>query len=346
MNPDAGHGNLLIIPVRLESGEELPFVVDSGTSITVLDKSIEPKLGKRMGTATMNYWGTKMKLGVYSAPKLYSGSTPLVMSGSNAIVRDLTDMSGYAGHRIMGILGMDVLENYCIQIDFAAGQIRFLDDKHADKSTWGKPFPITDLNSRDGRPAISENLSGKQGPHSLIDTGYTPADGWLMPKHFDPWTNSTAAQEPNEVHRPNGMLGGEIYPNILLDKVDVESDGIGLAFLARHLATLDFPKRMLYLKRVSIGPLPNKGPAAVMIFLKELKEKGQLPAWSKDEHGALKSVVMEADSLSGTVDVLKNNDSSIYHYRVSRAANQSSWNLEKAWRTDQSGQTIEEYSIH
>ena len=30
---------------------------------------------------------------------------------------------------------------------------------------------------------------------------------------------------------------------------------VGLRFLARHLVTLNFPKRMMYLKRTSVGPL-------------------------------------------------------------------------------------------
>jgi len=34
---------------------------------------------------------------------------------------------------------------------------------------------------------------------------------------------------------------------------------IGLQFLARHLVTLNFPKRMMYLKRTSVGPLTDDG---------------------------------------------------------------------------------------
>ena len=61
----------------------------------------------------------------------------------------------------MGILGIDVLEHYCIQLDFAAGKMRFLDDQHADKSAWGKAFPIVPLNEQDPRPAVAENLFGR-----------------------------------------------------------------------------------------------------------------------------------------------------------------------------------------
>lgn len=60
-----------------------------------------------------------------------------------------------------------------------------------------------------------------------------------------------------EARSPNGLFGGEKYPLVSLRRIDVESDGIGLRFLARHLVTLDFPKQTLYLKRQSVGPLTD-----------------------------------------------------------------------------------------
>ena len=47
MNQDAGRGGILIVTLRLESGEKLPFIVDTGCQVTVFDKSLEGKLGKR-----------------------------------------------------------------------------------------------------------------------------------------------------------------------------------------------------------------------------------------------------------------------------------------------------------
>src|SRR5580765_1562062 len=42
MNQNAGRGRLIILPVRLETGEELPFMLDTGASGTCFDKSLEP----------------------------------------------------------------------------------------------------------------------------------------------------------------------------------------------------------------------------------------------------------------------------------------------------------------
>jgi hypothetical protein len=56
---DAGRGNWLIVTLRLENGEKLPFMVDTGCPITGLDKSLEPKLGTCLGTTTVSSFGVK-----------------------------------------------------------------------------------------------------------------------------------------------------------------------------------------------------------------------------------------------------------------------------------------------
>ncbi len=255
INPEAGRGGWLVVTLKLESGEELPVVVDTGTSGTFLDKSLEPKLGKRLDTAEFQSWGTKKKVNVYAAPKLYLGGA-LLMMPPRIVTDDFKSWASATGHPIMGMLSLDCLCHYCIQLDFAAGKMRFLDDEQADKQKWGKAFPIVPLNSKDGRAAVAENLFGAQGPHSLIDSGISE-DGWLMPRYFEQWTNRAAPPAKGEARWPNGAFGGEEYPMVSLRRIDVESDGIGLRFLARHLVTFDFPKQTLYLRRQSIGPLPD-----------------------------------------------------------------------------------------
>jgi hypothetical protein len=255
INKEAGRGGWLVVTLRLENGKELPVVVDTGTSATFLDKSLEPQLGKPLDTAEFQSWGTKKKVNVYAAPKVYLGGAPLMMPPRIA-TDDFKSWASATGHPIMGMLSLDCLRHYCIQLDFAAGKMRFLDDAQVDKHKWGKAFPIVPLNPQDGRAAVAENLFGAHGPHSLIDSGISE-DGWLMPKYFQQWTNRAAPPTKGEARLPNGAFGGEKYPLVSLRKIDVESDGIGLRFLARHLVTLDFPKHTLYLQRQSIGPLPD-----------------------------------------------------------------------------------------
>src|SRR5271166_4545337 len=77
MNEDARRGGLLIVRLRLESGEKLPFILDTGCPDTVFDKSLEQKLGEPLGSLSGRAgFGYKFESGVYAAPRLWLGSTP------------------------------------------------------------------------------------------------------------------------------------------------------------------------------------------------------------------------------------------------------------------------------
>ena len=123
------------------------------------------------------------------------------------------------------------------------------------------------------------------------------------------------------------------------------SDAIGIHFLARHLVTLDFPGRTLYLKRITPDPFADEGFGGAVNFLKGLKKKGRLPGWSKDDNDKPSGVKINYTANSATVEAQKIDDSSIYHYIVIRASEKRPWKLQKAWRTDQTGRNLEKYPI-
>jgi hypothetical protein len=365
MNKDAGREGLLVVVVRLANGEKLPLVVDTGAPITAFDKSLEPKLGQRLDTGTLRNFGVKQDVGVYAAPKLYLGNVLLQTAGTNVIAVDRQKMAdqGWQSLMAMGFLGMDVLRNYCIQLDFAAGKMRFLDDEHADKTKWGEPFPLTDIG--DGCFSINDNLAGVKGLDSVIDTGLDNS-GWLQPVLFRQWTNHESSADET-IYSPDGTLGGEIYRDLdlrVLDAKSLESDdthikfnGIGLRVLAENLVTLDFPKRTMYLKRTSEWPLATRDLEAAMKSaakssmqsMEQLLHSNRLPGASKGDHGKATAFHYNHVPLpyldTATWDTLISGNSSIYHYTFTRAAKDGPWKLKKAWRTDQVGHTIEEYPL-
>ena len=156
---------------------------------------------------------------------------------------------------------MDCLRHYCIQLDFADLKIRFLDPEGVTNEELG--IPLTILSNL---VFVDENLLGVKGANSLIDSGDN-SDGALAPILFQQALEEQGLT--NQVKRstdtgsrkalfPKGDFGGETYPDLGL----WESSGgntIGLRFLARHLITLNFPKRIMYLKRTSVGPLIDEG---------------------------------------------------------------------------------------
>lgn len=265
MNKDAGRGNELFVTVRLANGKKLPFLVDTGSSTTVMDKSLEPLLGKHVGSGSIRIFGAKQEADTCVTPALYLGDTLLMITGPYITVIDCSAMSKDSARPVMGILGMDVLSHYCIQLDFASNKIGFLDDKTADKSAWGKAFPLFDIG--DGCCYVSQDLVGTEGRGTLVDTG-CDYDGWLVPDLFRQWTNQPPFSANGQTYTHYGTLDGDVYHPLDLRGLDpklqqtgdmhLTLNGIGLLFMSRNLVTLDFPRRTLYLKRTTEGYLIDK----------------------------------------------------------------------------------------
>ena len=360
MNQDAGRGDLLIVTLRLANGQELPFVVDTGSPVTLLDKSFEPQLGKRLDNTLFWNFGVSQVAGVYAAPTLYMGKTPL-LTGTNIGTFDYRKLANPPKHPVEGILGMDTLKYYCIQLDFKKGKMRFLDHAPMDKINWGRPFPLTDIG--DGCCIINENLTGTKDLGSLIDTG-CDNDGWLTTLLFQEWTNQTIAPIHGEVHSPKGTLGGETYRELDLRDLGVSMDdphtrgnGIGLHVLSRDLVTFDFPDKTMYLKHISDWPSADKkvvsaGKSAAksaIKFLSLLVYYNKLPGmYPLDDVRSTSYEFRHRDSPyldMVTYDIRVNGYSTLNHYTVIRTSKYGSWKLQKAWRTDKNDRPDKEYPV-
>ncbi len=348
---------MILVNVNLGNGEELPFVLDTGSPWTFFDTSLEAKLGLRIGTINTWNFGLEKECGVYVAPRFYLGKTLLLKSGAKVATYELKERLKRLDHPVMGILGMDVLSHYCIQLDFVAGTLRFLEDGLANKGSWGRAFPLGDLGN--GCPTIDANLVGAEGRSSEIDTGCS-YDGWLTRDLFQKWTNHLSAPPENEARSPNGVLAGEFYRDVELNGAATASlsggdphldcAGIGLHLLARHLVTFDFPHRTLFLRRTSVAPLVNtqlqaaakrEGDSALKALMR-LKRKGQLPGWSKED-------VLATPKVSGryyppgivTFELRKRGEPAEYHYTLTRLSKGEPWTIEKATRTAHGERDIE-----
>lgn len=270
MNKGAGRGSWLIVALRLESGEELPFVVDTGSPITLLDESLQPKLGKRLETMTFSSpAGGKQESGVYPAPKLYLGSALLTID-SYIATYSCKKLSARSHHRIMGILGMDCLRHYCVQLDFHDGEMRFLAPDQMSAVDLGKTFPLRFSNKGQNFPSVLSSsgqndstpfiqhvgLLGGTSANSFIDTADN-VDGavekGVIKGHyltrFVHWLIKFRALRLQKC-----VWDGQMYSNLKV-QTGPNANRLGLRFLARHLVTFDFPKQMMYLKQTSIGPL-------------------------------------------------------------------------------------------
>jgi hypothetical protein len=338
----------------MENGEKLLFTVDTGCPGTILDKSLEPKLGKRLSSSLLwySYYGLKgvSRVSIYQAPNLFLGDMQL-MTSDRIYTDDLRKVSE-PGRPIMGILGMDCLKHYCLQLDFEADTIRFLKPGELNTNELGKAFPL-DIDEGGG-VSIRADYLGMTNFSIGLDTGDF-SDGALsaslsrreLKRQKPVLTNHWAAfNGAPYTCLPEAQFAGQIYSNLVwhtcpLTMSLAKTSNIGLRFLARHLVTLNFPGRTMYLQRRSAGPLPD-GVAALkdalgfvndqppkdimtrlaalakqerggrltleaMEFLKKLKRDGQLPGWSKNDMGETK-IWFDADWASEWESPIKPED--------------------------------------
>ncbi len=272
MNPDAGRGGLVLVELRLADGEKLLMVMDTGAPGTVLDQSLLPKLGRRLDSVNMHSFDTHQVAGIYAAPKLFLGGVPL-QTGSNVLVGDLQKLSSFLKPPIKGILGMDCLRNYCVQLDFTDAKVRFLDPAQLNTAALGRSYSLELDPDREhsGVPFIRHcGLLGGPVTDTMIDTGNN-CDGMASgrairhdaggsysgglvkrTKHFlavQGWVNRS-------VGSLKGAWDGNTYTNLAVARGPRDCPNwIGLRFLARHLVTFDFPRAVMYLKQTSSGPL-------------------------------------------------------------------------------------------
>ena len=295
MNAEAGADDLYV-KLRLEDGEELLFVLDTGCVQTTLDRSLESKLGQRLGTKKSRwaFYENGRDAGIYSAPKLFLNGTPLRL-GRRVETADLKPHSSPA---VRGVLGMDCLRHYCLQLDFQARRIRFLDPAASDDRDLGRPFPLTILS---GGVSTHADLFSIGEVSFRTDTGFVGGDFLLKPQSFrrqldipnrrpngawrtkdgetNGWfyvqeissaegirTNHILATQAhplggnplNAAMFSNVRFCGTDYPDVWLIENTRQrwpkQNWIGLRFLARHLVTFNFPKRMMYLKPTRPGP--------------------------------------------------------------------------------------------
>ncbi|EDY19886.1 hypothetical protein CfE428DRAFT_2475 [Chthoniobacter flavus Ellin428] len=252
---DRGLGTDRVLCLRLQSerGDNWRFLVDTGSPITIFNSSVRRKLGPSLGIEPVQYaWSGAANLQIHDAPRLFLNNT-LLLNGPHVWSDDLHRV--WPGRGIDGILGLDCLRHYCVQLDFSTHTIRFLDPERATGPELGRPYPIQTVGSS---IFIQADLLGNGPMLYQVDTGCT-VDAVIPPQLFErAWKRQQPAwmrQFPSgegrlvvEAGFPQGTFDGEMFHQLVVDAAN--HSFLGLRFFARHVVTLNFPKHTLYLRRI------------------------------------------------------------------------------------------------
>src|SRR6185312_11445795 len=185
---------------------------------------------------------------VYAAPQLYWNDVPLV-TANRVTATDLSYM-GYPFHPVSGVLGMDCLRHYCLQLDFPAGKIRLLDPDKSGGDDLGKSFHLAFHNGfYFGTVFTRADCFGFRGTVFAVDTGCSP-DCFLVPKLF-----RQAFDEQKSIGNRSSktadvlntfVLDGRTYTNLMVWRNSARPptwNYLGIGFLEQHVVTFNFPKR-------------------------------------------------------------------------------------------------------
>lgn len=271
--------------------EKVNLVVDTGATSTVLDEQFRQRLGSRLAESeTAQTMSGKVSVSCYRAPQMtmISGESQVELELPRVWVANFSSVQSMSDRRIAGVLGMDVLKDYVLRLNF--------DEEYAALVSAPRETPaeVTRIDFGNGapltiRPSIRMLISNDQFHNLRIDTGGITSDITLEPKLFRKLcTSGKISVEGQAVGADltgfSASTSGELdkveLGNFVLTNVDVgvgAQNQFGLKFLQRFETELDFPNRKAYFrpgKRLHQPTLKNLSNFAVRIVDKTLVVAG------------------------------------------------------------------------
>ncbi len=274
--PVARGGDGLIIPVRI-GGRDRPFLVDTGSSNTVLDQADPPGRPDHFETARTSRGSVKFP--VYRAPEATVGGIALEVPFVGGL--DLQQIRLISGRPIEGILGLDFLGRHVLHLDCDRGELLLLKAAPADA---GEALPMT---WEDGEePTVDLWLASDRKIPFLIDTGAIGTEsgsvevmemrGLVKSGAFrevgSALNESASGTSRSRIYRGDrAWIGGFAVDRPIFD----ESPGgskLGLNFWSRFVTTLDFPRRRVWLRRGGSYDHPDRHPLSGLHLIQQGSE--------------------------------------------------------------------------
>ena len=162
---------------KIENTEPLWFLIDTGTSNTIIDRSFAAQcLLPRGNNFRISSFRGSVQAQTTKIDRLELGG--LIINNLTAQIADLSSQSKQVGRSIAGIIGMDVLSNYLITLDYAKPCIIFADAYSGIRPEGASTVPFSQLTNSNGAvvnepllPRIKINLPGPDTQSFLMDTG-------------------------------------------------------------------------------------------------------------------------------------------------------------------------------
>ncbi len=257
----ARNGDYLLIPVTI-AGREYSFVVDTGTTCTIVDSALEPFLEKAEAGRVEE---TGQPINVYHLGGAFVRKSTLPVTGP-VLCFDLGPFRRNSGLDCRGILGMTFLMERVIRVDFDSGKLAILRpfprrrggafSRSYDRNTFRLGYDEAQL------PILDVQIAGNVPDSFFLDTGAAYSEcGEIGPARFRQLVKSGHLID-TETRRSHLTMGGVKtghHAQVKLMRLGdfehtalslTEGDcGLGLGYLSRFVITFDFPNGLLHLKK-------------------------------------------------------------------------------------------------
>jgi hypothetical protein len=264
-------GNALLVPVTV-SGKKYLFLVDTGTTVIQFDRKLlagklkhEDEIRAMDGdcsvplydvpAATLGHQDLKEQLSkppsLTDWPISYGWIDPRDESGIHG--SDFSRFREATGREIYGLIGMDFLHNWALQIDFDKGELLLLRKASPPRDADSFKLYYDEL----GRPLVNCSIATSDEADFLIDTGCLDT-GRLELQFAQGLIQARKARRVGTAHYlsfcgegtydddllASLAMGSHQTVNLILTEGDVSC--LGLEYLSRFIITFDFPNKLLY----------------------------------------------------------------------------------------------------
>jgi predicted aspartyl protease len=157
--------NFLVVAEGQLGGVTEPqnFVIDTGTSPSVLNERVIRQMGLATAESTISGLGKTVTTRAAVVPEI--GLGPIVAKAMPVRVRDMSRVERDLGITIAGIIGLDVLSRSSFRLDYGSKQIEFGDEV----AEGGDGIPVSvDVNLK---VAVAAVRIGERTVRMLVDTG-------------------------------------------------------------------------------------------------------------------------------------------------------------------------------
>ena len=280
----------ILLPVTVK-GVSYTFLFDTGSTLTVFDKSIEHLLGEPLD---INHKATtpsgQVPFSYYKPVDIKLGQLTL-KSKQPYLSADLTFAGKALGQVFQGIIAMDLIHQYIWKFNYGEGKIQILStNTNQNTDEYETVIPIHPIQRM--LPAIYIDLVGNSIPF-VIDTADTGSgeltkdllDSMIDKKLVhdiasDTSVSVTGQYSTRRVRINDFKIGPFVYDNLLMS--EAQQNAIGLSLLKRHDFILDLPNIRLFLRK---GPnfsfIEHEDKSGIKI----INDNGQVVIGFIDERG-------------------------------------------------------------